>query len=257
MAGWGVRPGAFTPRRRRGTEVLDDPGIDPALRRRSHRDIERSNTWLGGYAAVEAGVRDALRDAPPGPLVLLDVGAGRGLALLRMMRLATTGNRPVHPLGLDIDPELVRDIPAPALGICGSACALPLADKSVDIVTCSLLLHHFDTAGTERVVRELDRVARHRVIVHDLRRSWVAVAGLWLLSFPLGFHAVSRHDGMLSILRGFTAPELAALVVRVTGTRPRVQGRWAYRLLASWRPAEPQRDRVGSGMLPVRSGARP
>lgn len=237
MGGWGVRlADAITPRRRRGAEVLDDPGLDPLLRRRSHRDIERSNAWLGGHAAILAGVRDALLDAPPGPLVVLDVGAGRGAALQRIAPVVAAAHRSMVAIGLDIDAGLVRELPSPGLRICASASALPLADKSVDIVTCSLLLHHFDTTDATSVVRELDRVARHRVIVHDLRRSWVAAAGLWLLSFPLGFHAISRHDGTLSVLRGFTAAELAALVTRATGTRPRVRRRWAYRLLASWRP---------------------
>ena len=45
----------------------------------------------------------------------------------------------------------------------------------------------------------------------------MAVAGLWLVSFPLGFHRVSRHDGVVSILRGFEASELSNLVQQAVG----------------------------------------
>ena len=83
----------------------------------------------------------------------------------------------------------------------------------------------------------MSRVARHRIIVADLRRSWLAIAGLWTLSFPLGFHPVSRHDGVVSIRRGFTPDELRALVHRATGRTARVTRRAGFRVTASWSPA--------------------
>ena len=82
----------------------------------------------------------------------------------------------------------------------------------------------------------MHRVARRRVIISDLRRSWLAVAGLWSSSFPFRFHPVSCHDGVVSILRGFTLAELRALVYETVGVRPAVRRRWAFRLTASWDP---------------------
>lgn len=86
------------------------------------------------------------------------------------------------------------------------------------------------------VISELNRVTRHRVIIADLRRSWAAVAGLWIASFPLAFHPVSRHDGVASILRGFTANELRNLVTQATGRLPEVRRFLGFRLLATWKP---------------------
>jgi hypothetical protein len=54
------------------------------------------------------------------------------------------------------------------------------------------------------------------------------------VSFPLGFHPVSRHDGMVSILRGFTAPELSGLVEDAVGITPAVQHRLGWRVTARW-----------------------
>jgi hypothetical protein len=86
------------------------------------------------------------------------------------------------------------------------------------------------------MLRELHRVARRRVVVADLRRSWVAAAGLWLVSFPLGFHPVSRHDGVVSVLRGFDGQELAGMVREAVGVVPAVRHRFAWRVTASWGP---------------------
>ena len=82
----------------------------------------------------------------------------------------------------------------------------------------------------------MNRVARHRVVISDLRRSFLAAAGLWLGSFPLGFHPVSRHDGVVSVMRGFLPFELADIVERATGRRPAVVRRLGFRLTTSWTP---------------------
>jgi coenzyme Q-binding protein COQ10 len=64
----------------------------------------------------------------------------------------------------------------------------------------------------------------------------VAAAGLWLASFPMRFHRVSRHDGVVSVMRGFTPGELAELVREAVGTRPVVKRRLGWRVTASWTP---------------------
>jgi 2-polyprenyl-3-methyl-5-hydroxy-6-metoxy-1,4-benzoquinol methylase len=112
---------------------------------------------------------------------------------------------------------------------------LPLADRSVDVVTCSQLLHHFEDAEIPVILRELDRVAREWVVISDLRRSWLAACGFWLVSWPLGFHRVTRHDGTLSVLRGFTADELARHVLGATGRRADIRRHLGFRLTAAWR----------------------
>jgi hypothetical protein len=127
---------------------------------------------------------------------------------------------------------------AGVLPVCADALALPFACRSVDIAMCSQLLHHFEAPRTLALVRELDRVARHRVIVADLRRSWLAAGAIWLASFPLRFHAVSRHDGVVSVLRGFTVPELRELVRAAGHTVPVARTRLGFRTTAAWTPRE-------------------
>ena len=140
--------------------------------------------------------------------------------------------------GIDICPSLLRDARARGIvPICADALALPIASKSVDIVICSQTLHHFETSDAVALLRELDRVARERVIVSDIRRSWIAAAGIWLASYPLGFHPVSRHDGVVSVLRGFTPAELSELIQRATKQTPVARRHIGFRTTASWTPA--------------------
>jgi ubiquinone/menaquinone biosynthesis C-methylase UbiE len=142
-------------------------------------------------------------------------------------------------IGLELAPALARAAaPACTWTVAGDALQLPFADASIDIVTCSQVLHHFDDETAQRLLRECTRVAREAVVVADLRRSWLAVGGLWISSFALGFHPVSRNDGIVSILRGYTARELRALISRAIGHPPTVRHSLGWRVTAVW-PGNP------------------
>ena len=99
------------------------------------------------------------------------------------------------------------------------------------MVTSSLFLHHFDGAEVIAVLRELYRLTRRVLVITDLRRARVPYV-FGRLTFPALFRSrVSVADGLLSIRRAFTRPELerafadAAIPVRIEQT-------WPYRLLA-------------------------
>ena len=235
-------PRWWTPARRRGVELLDDPGIPEAVRSGAMRDVARSNTLFGGARAAVGAALRAL-DGAAGRIVLLDVATGTG-DIPRRIAAAVTRARPsriVVTLGLDRSPALLRDARARLDAVLAAdALRIPLRDASVDVVVCSQFLHHFPEDDAVSVVRELHRVARHGVVVSDLGRSWLAAGGFWLASTLLRFHPVTRHDGVVSVLRGFTREDLRRIVRRATGVEPRVGAGVFWRLTAVWhkRPAD-------------------
>jgi SAM-dependent methyltransferase len=239
----------LTPPRRRGVEILDAPDVDPRLVTRSLSDVALANTLFGGTRAVLQELRRVLRRLPDGA-TLLDVGTGVGDIPAQARAAAARRGVRLTTIGIDAAAELAAESRRRmAAGVCGDARALPFAAASVDVVTCSQVLHHFEEDDARLVIREMDRVARVRVIVSDLRRSWLAAAGIWLASYPLGFHPVSRHDGVVSVMRGFTRGELAAVVQGAVGRPPEVRRHLGWRLTASWEPAA-----RGAGATP-RTGA--
>jgi SAM-dependent methyltransferase len=223
------------PRRRRGFEHLDDPGTSPELRERSLRDVRRSNTLLGGTNAVLAEITRLL-PALGDRATLLDVGTG--LADIPATAAQRARGRGVHLTTFAVD-EAASLVHASRgrvdFGVCADVRKLPFADASVDVVTCSQVLHHFPDDEVPSVLRELQRVSRRYVMVSDLRRSWIAALGFWLVSWPLGFHRVTRHDGFTSVLRGFTGDELARHVREATGRTPDVRRHPGFRVTATWR----------------------
>jgi ubiquinone/menaquinone biosynthesis C-methylase UbiE len=227
----------ITPPRRRGVEYLDVPGVDPRLVRRSLADVALANALFGGTRAVLMELTNVLPELSS-TATLLDVGSGVGDIAARARDLARQREVDLSLITIDMAETLAVASRARAgNAVRGNATALPFGTRSVDVVMCSQTLHHFDDASAACVLRELDRVARVRVIVSDLRRSWFAAAGLWIASFPLGFHPVSRHDGVVSIMRGYTSDELRRLIESVTGRQPNVKRHVGWRVTATWRPS--------------------
>src|SRR5215210_4251250 len=227
----------LTPPRRRGVEILDLPDVDPEVVTRSLADVARCNALFGGLSSALDEIRDTLENLPR-RATLRDVGTGLGDIPCRARTVASENGVELTTIGLDSAPELARASKrSVSFAVCGDALRLPFADRSIDVVMCSQVLHHFADADAATLLREMNRVARVRVVVSDLRRSWIAAAGLWLVSFPLRFHAVSRHDGVVSVLRGFTSEELTDTVRHAISRKPVVHHRRGFRITASWAPA--------------------
>ena len=228
--------GLLVPARRRDHEILDDSSIDAATRLRSLADVARSNRLFGGRRAAISAIETSI-DPNTGSLSLLDVGTGLGDIPSEISRRSARRGIQITTIGLDESADLLWEARRGLThAVCGTVRALPFRDDSIDIVLCSQLLHHFADDDVAAVIAELDRVARIRVIIADLRRSWIAAAGFWLASFPLRFHRITRHDGVVSVLRGFTADELRRSVIAVLGQEPSIERRLGFRLTVSWSP---------------------
>ncbi|HEU4829637.1 MAG TPA: methyltransferase domain-containing protein [Gemmatimonadales bacterium] len=215
-----------------GTELLDDPGADPATVRASLRHIARANRWFGGRAAVLWGLRRALRGTAPGSRVsLLDIGTGAGDLPRAAERWARRRGFHLEVFGLERSAAaaaLARAHGVPA--IVADAGAIPVRPGSVDVVLLSQVAHHFAPASAETLFRSCHRIARRALVVADLRRSRAAAAAFSVGSRLLRFDPVTRADGHTSIRRGYSAAELAALLP----PEAEIARRPGWRLVAVW-----------------------
>lgn len=235
----------LAPGRRRGVELLDNPNIEPARRARSLANVARSNVWFGGRRAAMLALDDVL--ATLGPRVtLVDVGTGTADLPAAIRERGRRRAQEVVTIGIDLSPDLLRASGDRLAGAaCASAVCLPFADHSIDVVFSSQLLHHFFDDELAQLLRELHRVAKHAVVISDLRRSWIAAAGFWIGSRALAFDVITRHDGIVSVLRGFRTRELETLVVGAVGAKPAIRTRLGFRIAAVWSPAATSRPALG------------
>ena len=142
--------------------------------------------WGGVLSTVFARIENARRKEPAVELLAADLHP-------QMLQLARRWNDglPIRFLRCD-------------------ARRLPFRDRSVDVVLCSLMLHHLTEADAVQALRELGRVARRRLIVNDLRRSRVAYVLIWLIT-RFSRNRLTRCDSPASVERAFTPAELESL----------------------------------------------
>ena len=223
---------------RRSEELLDDPRADAGDVVASLRDIARINRVFGGASAAAVTLAELVPAGERGPITLLDVGTGAGDIPRAFARRMLRRNVTVRSIGLERIPAAAREAArgGDVSAIVADGGLLPFPDRCMDLVLCSKVLHHLPGEPGQRLLREMDRVAKLGVVVADIHRSAIAAAGLWLASFPMRFHPATRRDGVISVFRGFSSRELRE-VCAGAGFAARVRSHPGWCLTATWRPA--------------------
>src|SRR5262249_45082067 len=184
----------------------------------AYQELEIINRKLGGVRAIK-------RFLPPASnLLMLDVAAGAcdiSEALLR--------TRPGQIIVLDLNPRGLK-LAHRAWPVAGDALALPFRDGTFDVVAASLFFHHLSNDDCVRVLQQMWRVARQRVLVNDLHRAAVAYFSFRALAALFSRSSMVRHDGPISVLRSFRPSELLDIAKRA-GVPARVYRSFPYRLV--------------------------
>ncbi len=189
-------------------EYMDDPTSGGRELVEALGQLRWINLVLGAAWPTLEGVARVWRQAGcPAQLSILDVGAGTGDANRLLLRWADLRRIHLHVTLLDLHPDtctLAADYyrNEPRITVQqGSLFALP--PRSVDIVTASLVAHHFPAVQVPVVVQKLAQTARLGVVINDLQRHRLAWLGIWLLTHAFPCNRIVRHDAPLSVRRGF------------------------------------------------------
>jgi ubiquinone/menaquinone biosynthesis C-methylase UbiE len=192
-------------------ELLDAPDRrDPTELAHNLRDMSRYDRWLGVYDLTLKLAVESLASSTK--WVGLDVGVGSANFIHHAAQCM-----PMRWVGLDLAADVLhiaRGSAADAAWLCANATRLPLADRSVDVVTCVHTLHHLDESQAVALLGECARAARRRVVVLDLARSYLTLAGAWLLTRATSRNRMTLADGVQSARRAYTPDEASALAER-------------------------------------------
>ncbi|HEY3134487.1 MAG TPA: methyltransferase domain-containing protein [Blastocatellia bacterium] len=227
----------LTPKRIYQEELLDaGEGTDEDVAR-SLTDLRRINRFLGGKRVVLRALSSCLDGVDRKEVSLLDVGTGS--ADIPMAAAALCRERGLEPFvaAVDLSERNLR-VARERLGVSSDihfvradSLKLPFAARSFDFVTASLFLHHFRDEDVVSLLADFGRVARRAVIVNDLVRNLVPYYFTRIAGPILGWSFLTRNDGPVSILRGFTADEMDDLARRAGLKRRTVERFFPYRLL--------------------------
>ena len=191
-------------------EILDDPDIPEAAKLRAHRDITRTHRWLGHTAIILR----ALRGHPQPLRRVLDVGCGYGGLLLEVRKRLS-----VDVIGVDLAPPAVPLVPI----VRADAVRHSLPECDVAFAVC--LVHHLTADELVQLIRNVGCSAR-RFVVLDLVRHPLPLFLFRTFVAPF-ICRITAHDGMQSIRRSFTGPELRGIVLEAVDGAATVRHRVA------------------------------
>lgn len=212
------------------TEQMDAADCDPEQLDRTYARFRIVNALVAGWRTTyRRHLRPALsRDRAT---TVLDIGSGGGDLSRSLVRWARRDGFELQVTGIDPDARAhawaTRRPPVPGVAFRRATSRELVAEGSTfDLVISNHVLHHLDDDQLAALLADSEQLAQVRVVHSDIRRSrWgylLFSAGTAALH-PLFRRSFIREDGLTSIRRSCTAPELRALVPppwRVTAQAP-------------------------------------
>lgn len=245
-------------------EQMDDPDLDPREHQRALAGLRRINRFSGTAAQLQ---REFLRIAASRPQrhwEILDVGCANGEVAFELASLLR-GKLDFTLTGWDMSPVAIASAEARRTAELrtaelqhasgqpsGTASGSPASclrfevrnlfdelertagEPQFDVIYCTLLLHHFSDDDAVRVLAAMRQLARHAVIVDDLRRTRLG----WLLAVT-GCHLLSRSpvvhfDGPQSVRAAFSSQEALRMASAAGLDGASLRHHWPERFQLCW-----------------------
>lgn len=189
-------------------EYMDDQSQGGPQLREALIHLRRLNRLFGAASPTLYGVKQLWKAAgSPKELSILDIGAGSGDVNEKLLRWATEEGVRLNVTLVDATEEAVKEASLyywnESRVSVSQGDLFELDADSADVVTGTQFLHHFTGKELERAVRKMMEVSRIGVVINDIHRhplSWMAV---WLATRLISRNPYIRHDGPLSVAKGF------------------------------------------------------
>ena len=200
-------------------ERIDTGDYTPEEYKRFLKEIAFINRYLGDGRALKQTLLEEIESGDIREFSVLDVGCGSGELLRMIAEFARETNRNASLVGVDLNPISSETTQSESrefgeiVSVRGDALRLPFADDSFDYAISSLFFHHLTDDQILTALGEMHRIASRGVIVIDLHRDPIAYVAYKLFCFAFRISQLVRHDGSLSIKKGFKPEELKRLGV--------------------------------------------
>ena len=222
--------------RSREPELIDGECFDRAEYLDCLADLRQINRYLGGLRPVTRHLYPLIEKLGLRQVRLLDVGTGSADIPAMIVEWGRARGIGIDFTVIDLNHMAATEARAQVAAypeirvVRANALEMPFADGAFDFVLASLFLHHFDEEESAAMLRGFARVARVAFLVNDLRRHPLAYFSIKVLTRLFTRNRLIRHDAAVSVLRGFTDRDLAAMAQRA-GLALEVHRHFPYRYL--------------------------
>ena len=217
-------------------EIMDDFELKGRELEVVLQDLNNVNKRLGGYKITINGIKKLITNRTK-TITIADVGCGSGENLRQIAKWAKRENISVELIGLDANQNtvnLAKSLSTEFKNI--SFVQQDVFDESfknhqMDIICLSLTLHHFKDKDIKKLLPLLYQNSSLGLVINDLQRHWLAYFLFQLYSSVLMKSKIAKHDGKVSILRGFKKNELEKYKTIVKPKNLHLEWCWAFRYL--------------------------
>lgn len=183
-------------------------------------NLSRVNRLSFGYRPTLAyldGLRLSGRLPAGRPLRILDAGSGYGDTLRAVAAWADRHGVPVELTGVDLNPWSTRaaseaSAADPRLRFVTADIFACRPEKTPDVILSALFAHHLFGSDLVRFIAWSETTAALGWFVNDLHRDPVSFHGFRAITSVGRWHRFVRHDGPVSIARGFRRADWVAVL---------------------------------------------
>ncbi|MEJ2162584.1 MAG: methyltransferase domain-containing protein [Robiginitalea sp.] len=218
-------------------ELMDDMSLSGAELESVMRDLKTVNKLLGGHAVTLKGLLPFLKEKSETHYHILDIGCGDGEFLRYLGGYCRRNDIPVKLTGWDLNAGSLSS----AERLSASMEELHFEQKDIlrqdslpekdTIIVCNLFLHHFTDQQIVRLLGVWKNSDCKAIVINDLHRNPYAYYLFKLFGLIFMKSRIARHDGLVSIRRGFLKRELQDYCRRITGLDCQIRWKWAFRYL--------------------------
>lgn len=199
-------------------------------------DLKAINKWLGGNYITIDGVNKLIKNhSRDNAVTIIDIGCGDGEMLRKCADYFVKQNLRFKLIGIDFNENILEIAKSKSVGysnisflnmdVVNNTEAIPESD----IILCTLFLHHFKNEEIEKLIKKFLVKSRLGIVINDLERSKLAF-NLFKLVHKLFLKTkTARHDGLISIARGFKKNELVRFSGHIPNQKSTIRWCWAYR----------------------------
>lgn len=217
-------------------EIMDDFSMNGNSLRVALDKIARINQLLGGNKLTLRGLEELLAPIDTGQkLTIVDLGCGNGDMLRLVADWGENNGYRFDLIGIDANAHTIdyaRELSVRYPNIsyqCVDVFSESIAKSKYDVALFTLTLHHFKDDEIAQLLRTFKENTLIGIVVNDLHRSSVAYRLFQALCFVFRLNAISRNDGLISILRGFKRKELVSLSQKLNYKNYSIHWKWAFR----------------------------
>ncbi|NBC57843.1 MAG: methyltransferase domain-containing protein [Bacteroidetes bacterium] len=218
------------------SEIMDDFDLKGHELEAVLKDLNNVNKRLGGYKITINGIKKLLPQQNR-TFKIADVGCGSGDNLRQIAKWAKRKNISLQLYGVDANLNSINTAKSLSSGFDNiKFLQQNVFDESFnqhqfDVIYLNLTLHHFKNKDIRKLLPILYQNSNLGLVINDLHRHWLAYLLFQLYSSLLMKSKIAKHDGKVSILRGFKKNELENFSTIVKPRNLYLEWCWAFRYL--------------------------